>query len=716
MNTHQASAIRSIGEAPVHRRSTGLYERLETLASNGAGVALSDARSTLTYAELVQSSAAFATQLSEAGVDPLDNVGVFLGNTREFLIAAFGVWKHGAVLVPLNPQLREPELLKCAVDCRLRAMVTATRNDSLMQSIGHQGAGVEHLWLCPLDSDQWVYRGTAGSSAGGATKGMPEALSTPDWPAIRQYSTGSTGYPKRVTRSHANLIAEFTAVSNFLKVTSQDRVLGVAPFFHSHGLMNSAMLTLLAGGALHIMGSFLARDAARLIERERITGFPGVPFMFDLLAGLPDQHDFSSLRFVVSAGAPLAEKTAGAFEGKYAQRIRSLYGTTETGVIAIQREGGGQDNRSVGKPVAGVSVRIVNDAGCPVPDGTPGQVEIRSPYAASLYDNTSGNEESCFTGSAFLPGDIGQVSADGELTLCGRHRGFINVGGNKVDPGEIEAVLRSVPGVTEAVVFGVPDEVSGEKVKAVLAAPASVSKMTVRAHCVRNLAEFKHPKIIEIRTELPKSPLGKILRKYLLEEASSGGPAFVFDPRTGFHPASSRSTESDALDLSTLPPFLRALLVTDGTVTKNIEAYFWEPVEVEVLAHEYVTSERYYSDVEVVPGDPILRRCVILRGKLTRSAYAFAESILASNLVAPEMRRKLIEGMKGIGELLRQGKKETYREVTTVRRAEAGELAIHLGVEKEADVLIRDYTIRLDGRAAMQIEEVFPTTRFQVSA
>jgi chorismate-pyruvate lyase len=370
----------------------------------------------------------------------------------------------------------------------------------------------------------------------------------------------------------------------------------------------------------------------------------------------------------------------------------------------------------VGEPVGGVSVRIVNDASCPVPAGTPGRVEITSAYAASVYDNTAGNEESCFAGGAFLPGDIGQMSAHGELTLCGRHRAFINVGGNKVDPGEIEAALRGVPGVTEAVVFGVPDGPSGEKVKAVLAAPSSVSKMMVRAHCVRNLAEYKHPKVIEIRTELPKSPLGKILRKYLLDEASGGGPSFLFDPRTGFHAAGSSSVASDALDLSTLPPFLRALLVTDGTVTKNIEAYFWEPIEVEVLAHEYVTSERYYADVEVAPGDPILRRCVILRGKLTRSAYAFAESILASNLVSRDMRRMLIEGRKGIGELLRQGKKETYRELSTVCRAEAGEWAIHLGVEKDASVLIRDYTIRLDGRAAMQIEEIFPVARFQVSA
>ena len=173
------------------------------------------------------------------------------------------------------------------------------------------------------------------------------------------------------------------------------------------------------------------------------------------------------------------------------------------------------------------------------------------------------------------------------------------------------------------------------------------------------------------------------------------------------------AARNDPLQLSTLPPFLRVLLVTDGTVTKSMEAYFWEPIEIDVLAHSYMSSEREYADIDVVPGDPILRRCVILRGKISRTAYAFAESVMAGNRIPSDMKRKLIEDTQGIGALLRESRKETYRELSRVKRADAGEWAVHLGMDKNAGVLLRDYKIHLDGQAAIQIEEVFPIARFQ---
>jgi long-chain acyl-CoA synthetase len=715
VSTIQLDVVREASENCVTGEWTNLFERLRFIASadRGAKVAISDDRSTLTYAELVDSSAAFCAQLQDVGIQPLDPVGVVLGNCREFLIAAFGIFKHGAVLVPLNPQLREAELLKTAEDCQLRALVTATRNSGVAQALIDQPGPAEHAWLCSSESDQWQYRSSSGKLPRRVTKRSIDMPAMPQWPAIIQYSTGSMGYPKRVTRTHAQLIGEFAAVSNVLQTTPQDRILGVAQFFHSHGLMNSAMQALLAGATLHIVSSFLPRDMARLIERERITIFPGVPFMFDLLAELPERHDFSSVRLVISAGAPLSQKTEREFAEKYAVRIRQLYGTTETGAISIQVGSSNESAPSAGTPIAGVSVRILDDQNNPVAAGITGRVEITNPYAACAYDNTSGNEESHFAGSALFPGDIGRVSPSGELALCGRHRGFINVGGNKVDPSEIERVLRDLPGVTEAVVFGVSDGHAGEKIKAVLASPSDISRMAVRSHCVRHLAEFKQPKVIEIRKELPKSPLGKVLRKYLMDEAAGGRPGYVFDPLSGCRlTPDSAAAGDDPLRLATLPPFLRVLLVTDGTVTKCIEAYFLEPVEVDVLVHAYLTSEREYPVIGVVPGDPILRRCVVLRGQITRSAYAFAESIMACDRVPADMKRKLIEGAKGIGELLRESKKETYRELLRVRQADAGEWAMHLGVEKETGVLIRDYKIHLDGQAAMEIEEVFPLSRF----
>lgn len=715
MSTPSATAIRHENEgtsAPTHN---ALFGRLWSLASSaGENVAISDARSTLTYAQLTRRATAFAEELHEAGVQPGEPVGVFLGNSREFLIATFGIWKHGAVLVPLNPQLRETELIKCIQECALRSLVTSARNHALIQAIEAKGTLLERLWLCPLDRDEWTYRGGSTGKQTNIAERVSRTQSMAERPALIQYSTGSTGHAKRITRTDAMLMRETTSVSGVLNVAPSDRVLGVAPFFHSHGLMNSAMLALMSGASLHIVHSFLPRDVARLIERERITGFPGVPFMFDLLTEPAETLDFSSLRFAISAGAPLPVATAESFERKYGVRIRQLYGSTETGVIAIQSGDPNADTASVGKPVPGVSVRVVNDRAEPVGPDDVGRIEIRSSFAAMAYDNTAGNEECHFAEGVFYPGDLGKIGSNGELTLCGRHRGFINVGGSKVDPTEIEAVLREMPGIREAVVFGVPDGAAGEKIKAVVAASAGVTREAVRSHCARLLAEFKVPKIVESRKELPKSPLGKILRKYLMDESAEGQPRTVFDPARGFRIVPEGETApSDLLVMATLPPFLRVLLVTDGTVTKSIEAHFWEPVDVDVLEHAWVSSDRAHAAIGVHIGDLVLRRCVTLRGRITRSVYAFAESIISKERVPEAMSSQLIQGAKGIGELLRDEKTETYRELVGMRRGQAGELAVHLGVDRSAPVVAREYTIRFKGQTAMLIEEVFAVARYE---
>lgn len=713
MSTTSATAIRREHEASSQAHNA-LFGRLWSLASSaGDNVAISDIRSTLTYAQLARRAMTFAEELHETGVQAGEPVGVFLGNSREFLIATFGIWKHGAVLVPLNPQLRETELIKCIQECGLRSLVTSARTHALIQAIEDKGTLLERLWLCPLDRDEWIYRGGAGKPANIAEP-VTGVQSTPERPALIQYSTGSTGHAKRITRTDAMLMRESTSVSSVLGVTPSDRLLGVAPFFHSHGLMNSAMLALLSGASLHIVHSFLPRDVARLIERERITGFAGVPFMFDLLTEQSETRDFSSIRFAISAGAPLPVATAENFERKYGVRIRQLYGSTETGVIAIQSGDPHADRAAVGKPVPGVSVRVVNERAEQVEADVVGRIEIKSNFAATAYDNTSGNEECRFDDGVFYPGDLGRIGSNGELTLCGRHRGFINVGGSKVDPTEIEAVLREMPGIREAVVFGVPDGAAGEKIKAVVAANAGVTREAVRSHCARLLAEFKVPKVVESRKELPKSPLGKILRKYLMDEAAEGQPRTVFDPERGFRIVpESETAPPDTLEMATLPPFLRVLLVTDGTVTKSIEAHFWEPVEVDVLEHAWVTTDRARPAIGVHIGDLVLRRCVILRGRITRSVYAFAESIISKERVPADMSSQLIQGAKGIGELLREAKTETYRELVAMRRVRAGELAVHLGVDRSAAVVAREYTIRFKGQTAMVIEEMFPVARFE---
>ncbi|HKU16042.1 MAG TPA: chorismate pyruvate-lyase family protein [Steroidobacteraceae bacterium] len=161
-----------------------------------------------------------------------------------------------------------------------------------------------------------------------------------------------------------------------------------------------------------------------------------------------------------------------------------------------------------------------------------------------------------------------------------------------------------------------------------------------------------------------------------------------------------------------LPPILRVLLVTDGTVTQTLEAYFGEGIEVDVLEHAERHSELAYPPIDIAPGDPILHRYVRLRGKTTRHVYAVAESVAVLDHVSQEMRRKLLEERKGIGELLREGRLETYRELLTAARTTAGQWAEDLGVPATQSVVTRDYRIYQGGRAALLIQEIFPESRY----
>jgi len=535
------SAAQHLGqmEAPRAGQSSsaafGLFPQLIAVSQKKPDApAIIDGGTKFSYGDLVARVDAFSDELTAAGVKPLDRVALVCGNCKEFFVAAFAAWNRGAVLVPLNPLLQQNELLRYILDSSPCVAVTQFHESPMISSLQTKGASFRHVWLS--EGTQHSEDAAVDEDVRPAEIIPPSPISA-NWPAIIQYSTGSTGYPKRVTRTHAQLLGESLAFSGTLKMTGDDRVLGVAPFFHSHGLMNSAMLSLLTGSTLYAVDAFFPRDIAKLIERERISGYPGVPFMFQQLAGLPERYDFSSLRFVFSGGVPLPEQTAQAFEATYSIRIRELYGSTETGVICGQVGDPVDDSFGcVGRPFPGISVRIVDEHGHPVPEGTAGRVQITSRYAATRYDNTSGNSESYFADGAFNPGDVGRIAASGELVLSGRHRGFINVGGYKVDPAEVEAVLLELTGVREAIVFGVPDNVVGEKVKAVLVASSDLSSAEVRAHLMPRLSEFKHPRLLEFRKGLPRSPLGKILRKHLMEEPADG---ILQSPAEATHPHSS---------------------------------------------------------------------------------------------------------------------------------------------------------------------------------
>ena len=337
-----------------------------------------------------------------------------------------------------------------------------------------------------------------------------------------QYSTGSTGASKRVVRTHAMLAGEAAALTRALGITRRDRILAMVPLCHSFGFMHAMVCALCSGATIVTCDTFFAREIVRLVKEEEVTGFPAVPFVWERLVTLRGGGDLSSLRYALSAGAPLAEETARDVAAKYGIRISQVYGSTETGVMALNHGiEPAPAATSVGRPLPGGSVSVLGEGGAPLAPGEEGDVVAHSPYAAQAYEGVVARSETWFRGDLFFTGDVGRLDEAGCLTLTGRRRRFINVAGSKVDPAEVEDALRQHPAVVDVAVVALADGPSSEKVKAVLVTREPCTRDDVLQHCRQRLADFKIPRLIEFRAELPRSPLGKLLRKDLLGD----GPA-----------------------------------------------------------------------------------------------------------------------------------------------------------------------------------------------
>jgi long-chain acyl-CoA synthetase len=262
------------------------------------------------------------------------------------------------------------------------------------------------------------------------------------------------------------------------------------------------------------------------IGNEGVTSFPGVPFLFQTLAETrrAERADLSSLRLCFSAGAPLAPETFDLFHARFGVPIRQLYGCSEAGSVTINLDADPTVSRaSVGRPMRGIEVQVVDEEGRARPAGETGEVEFRSPAVTAGYvgEHAAAANEA-FHDGWFRTGDLGHVDEKGTLYVTGRTKLYISTSGFKVDPFEVEAVLRAHPAVADVVVVGVKGDLGDEVVKAVVVPDpaAGIDRQRLPEElltvCREGLAPFKVPRIVELRDEIPRSPLGKILRKYLV--------------------------------------------------------------------------------------------------------------------------------------------------------------------------------------------------------
>lgn len=458
----------------------------------------------LTYAALDAGIDALASQLCNRGLSSGDAVLVLLPNSVEFVTSIFALMKCGMVAVPVNTRFPAQEIEYYIETSGARAVVHTAEHGAMLETIA---PGV-----CAID----IATLTDGLPLGESVAGLPEV--TPQMSALYMYSSGSTGKPKRVTRTHQQIFSEAHALTETIALSERDAILCTVPLYHAHGFSNTMMAALLNGGKLVIMsGEFNPREALRAVEREGITIYPAVPFMFKMIGEtfFKQMPDIRSLRLAFSAGAALPHEIWERFKQTFDVDVRQLYGSSETGAVAINYQGGEGSQASVGLPLQGVVIEVLDEAGQPLGADQVGEIAINSPAMTHQYDGLPDVTAECFKHEWFMPGDLATKDASGRIYITGRKKLLINVAGYKVDPLDVETVIKDYPKVADVVVVGTPDANYGEMVKAVVVAGEACNPQEIIDHCAARLAEYKVPKRVEFRDEIPRSPLGKVLRKYL---------------------------------------------------------------------------------------------------------------------------------------------------------------------------------------------------------
>ncbi len=463
------------------------------------------------YANLFARSEKLTECLTSLGISRDHRVGLMLPNSGGFVMSFLGIARCGGTVAPLNIRYQTQELGYYLKDTQASAIVVGPdavqRAEDALREIEHPPSLIE---VQPDGGFHVVQDGSAGAIA--------TICHDEDLPLLHQYTSGSTGKPKRVIRTHEKLLYELEQLANVFDLGESDRFLGAAPFSHVNGLVRTMMSSMFVGGTLYPVPEFKRREILRLITEEKITYFGAVPFMYVILADTPSRGevDLSSIRIAFSSSAPLLPDDNRRFADRYGIFVRQLYGSTETGTISVNTDPNLEASlESVGLPLRGIRIEILDDEGKICPRGQEGEIAIASPSAITGYDNNPEANAKTFQDGFYLSGDVGFKDERGYTTLTGRKKFMINRGGYEVNPLEVEKAIQPHPKVQEVVVLGAPSPHGDQMIRCVIVANAPCTPEEILEHCRAKIADYKIPSLIEFAETLPKSPTGKILRHEL---------------------------------------------------------------------------------------------------------------------------------------------------------------------------------------------------------
>jgi long-chain acyl-CoA synthetase len=462
----------------------------------------------LTYAALDGASAHLAGLLGEHGFEPGDRVGIMLPNVPYFPVCYYGVLRAGGVVVPMNVLLKKREVAFYLEDSGARLLIAWDDFAEDAQG-GADQAGAECLLVKPGEFEQQV----------GAAEPFTELADTADDDtAVILYTSGTTGQPKGAELTHANLLRNAEVSRNLYGFDEDAVTLGALPLFHSFGQTCGLNATLGGGGTLTLIPRFEPGKALEIIERDRVNIFQGVPTMYGAMLHHPEreQSDVSSLKICVSGGSAMPVELLRGFEEAFGCKVLEGYGLSESSPVAsfnhADRE---RKPGSIGTPVEGVEMKVVDDDGNEVAQGEVGEIVIRGHNVMKGYWERDDATRETIKDGWLHTGDMGKTDEDGYFYVVDRKKELIIRGGYNVYPREIEEVLYEHPAVREAAVLGVPHDEYGEEVAAAVALKdgETADPEELRDFVKAQVAAYKYPRQIWVVDDLPKGPTGKILKR-----------------------------------------------------------------------------------------------------------------------------------------------------------------------------------------------------------
>ncbi|GAC1398329.1 MAG: fatty acid--CoA ligase family protein [Ktedonobacteraceae bacterium] len=485
-----------------------------------------------TNIEIAKEATQLAGGLRVLGVQPGDRVMMMMPNRPEVVIGYQAIARAGAVIIPVLPILKGPEIHFIAENSGAKAIFTSA---PLLPLLQHALTNLPEMRYI-ISTDVTI------SEEAPSTSNTPQVLAysdvvakgqgkeeqylthldgivpTPDDTAVILYTSGTTGRPKGVMLTHRNLVSN--AISGRgpeYEQRSEDTQLAILPLAHAFGIV--ALNVFYLSGVKAVMHPrFDITTVLSAVERHHIASFAGVPAMFVALLYAPDaeKYDTSSLKSCVSGSAPLPVNILESFEQKFGCTIREGYGLSE-GSAALTGHGANMVRKagSVGKPIEGIEIQIVDEHDNPQPTGEIGEVVARGPNVMKGYYNMPQETKEALRNGWLHTGDMGRFDEDGYLYIVERKKDLIIRGGFNIYPRDIEEVLTTHPSVIEAAVVGIPSERMGEEVKAYVVSGTPVDAEALMTYCREKLANYKTPKEIEFVHALPRNAIGKIDKKEL---------------------------------------------------------------------------------------------------------------------------------------------------------------------------------------------------------